>query len=131
MKRYWMFKGARMLVLFAGFLLLASVAVMLLWNALIPAIFGGARITLIQALGLLVLARILVGGRGGGFGRYRGTQWRKRWEAKLAAMTPEERKKWKEEMAGPMCWSRTDNRDPSPGVEETSNAGPLGAKTEA
>ena len=50
MKRYWIVKGAKMSVPFAGFVLLASVTVMLLWNALIPAIFDGAQITLIQAL---------------------------------------------------------------------------------
>ena len=50
MKRYWMVKGLKMLVFFAGFVLLASAAVMLLWDALIPAIFDAAQITLIQAL---------------------------------------------------------------------------------
>ena len=70
MKRYWVFKAGKMMILFAGFVLLAGVAVMLLWNALIPTIFDVARITLIQALGLLILARILFCGRGGsGFGK--------------------------------------------------------------
>ncbi|GHS93976.1 hypothetical protein FACS1894207_1370 [Bacteroidia bacterium] len=41
-----------------------SVAVMLLWNWLAPAIFGWAVINFWQALGLLVLARILFGGLG-------------------------------------------------------------------
>lgn len=41
-----------------------SVAVMLLWNALIPTIFGLVAINFWQALGLLVLARILFGGFG-------------------------------------------------------------------
>ncbi len=52
----------------AGF----SLAVMLLWNALLPAIIGVAVINYWQALGLLVLARILFGGIGGGrrFGRH-------------------------------------------------------------
>ena len=121
MKRNWLIKGARMLALFAGFVLLASVAVMLLWNALIPAIFDGARITLIQALGLLVLARILVGGRGRGFG-HRGGHWRRRWESKVANMSPEERKKWKEEMAGPMCWSRSEDLGDAKTTEGGSEA---------
>ena len=63
MKRHWMFKATRMIVFAAAFVLLASAGVMLLWNALIPVIFGGSPITWIQALGLLILARILVGAR--------------------------------------------------------------------
>ena len=52
-------------------------ATMLLWNALLPAIFGIVTITYWQALGLLVLGRLLFGGfgKGGGgmrhFGRHR------------------------------------------------------------
>ena len=89
MKRYWMFKAVKMAIFFAGFVLLAGVAVMLLWNALIPAIFDGTRITWIQALGLLLLARILVGGRGhSGFSSHRRGYWRERWESKLASMSP-------------------------------------------
>jgi len=41
-----------------------SGAVMLLWNLLIPAIFGLTAINFWQALGLFVLARILFGGFG-------------------------------------------------------------------
>ncbi|MDR2868479.1 MAG: hypothetical protein LBV46_02935, partial [Bacteroidales bacterium] len=42
----------------AGF----SAVMMLLWNALIPAIFGLVCINFWQALGLLVLGRMLFGG---------------------------------------------------------------------
>ncbi|MDR2495706.1 MAG: hypothetical protein LBD21_01065 [Tannerellaceae bacterium] len=42
-----------------------SFAVMLLWNALLPDIFGLKTIDALQALGLLALARILFGGFGG------------------------------------------------------------------
>ncbi|MDR1414662.1 MAG: hypothetical protein LBI96_02535 [Odoribacteraceae bacterium] len=51
--------------LFACFIILlsaASAAVMLLWNALVPGIFGLPTVTYLQALGLLVLTRLLVGG---------------------------------------------------------------------
>jgi len=65
--------------------------VMLLWNAVIPAIFTGSRsLDYPHALGLLVLSRILFGGfRGGGGWRQR-RHWR-RWEA----MTPEEREQYR------------------------------------
>jgi hypothetical protein len=66
-----------------------GVAVMLLWNWVVPALFVGARtIDFAHALGLLVLSRILFGGfRGHGGWRER-RHWRK-WNA----MTPEERER--------------------------------------
>jgi hypothetical protein len=45
-------------------LALLGLVEMLLWNALIPDIFHGPELNYWQALGLLVLARILVGSRG-------------------------------------------------------------------
>ena len=57
-------KSRKMIILFVGLVLLAGVAVMLLWNALIPTIFDVGRITWIQALGLLILARISGGWQG-------------------------------------------------------------------
>ena len=49
------------LAIAAGF----GAAVMLLWNCLIPTIFGLASISFWQALGLLLLGRILFGSFGG------------------------------------------------------------------
>ena len=40
--------------------------VMLLWNWLLPRLFGWPEITLLQGFGLLALCRILFGGFGGG-----------------------------------------------------------------
>ena len=74
-----------------GVLILAAIAVlgyvvMSLWNAIIPGVFVGVRaLDYRQAVGLLVLCRILFGGfrgRGGGPGR----RWRN-----LDNLTPEER----------------------------------------
>ena len=127
MKRNWMFKVTKMMIVFAGFVLLAGVAVMLLWNALIPGIFGGTPITWVQALGLLILARILVGGRGyRGWGMHKGGYWRARWESKMASMSPDERKKWQEEF-GRSCWGRT---SAATGGAYTEEGGPIEAKTE-
>ncbi|HEY5994503.1 MAG TPA: hypothetical protein VIU46_07890 [Gallionellaceae bacterium] len=83
-------------------LVLAGIAalgyvVMLLWNWLLPALFEGAHeISYLQALGVLLLSKILFGGmRGHGCpGR-----WRHRhhhWEN----MTPEEREKFQAGMSG-------------------------------
>jgi len=69
-----------------------------LWNWLVPAIFGLHMITFWQALGLLVLCRILFGGfghHGGGHSRGR-HRCGERWER----MTPEEREKFCKEGRG-------------------------------
>ena len=79
MKRHWMFKVTMMTILIIAFAVVAVAAVALLWNALVPEIFGGTQITWVQALGLLVLARLLVG--------------------KVANMNPEELEKWKAEVS--------------------------------
>lgn len=68
--------------------------VMHLWNWLTPALFGWPQLTFWQALGLLVLCRILFGGfgmRGGGMHRSR---FRRRMAERWETMTPEEREKF-------------------------------------
>jgi hypothetical protein len=66
-------------------------AVMGLWNWLGPELFGWHPIGFVQALGLLILCRILVGGFRGGFGAHR----RARFEERLAQMSPEERDRFR------------------------------------
>ena len=81
----------------AAFAALAGFAVMLLWNAILPVVIPAVGIlNYWQALGLLVLCRILFGGfKGGpGGGSYRqGPPWRR----KMANMSEEERDKFKAE----------------------------------
>jgi hypothetical protein len=96
MKRKWIFFVAppALVVVIAIF----GEVVMHLWNWLAPAIFGLHIITFWQALGLLVLCRILFGGfghHGGGHtrGRHRCGE---RWER----MTPEERENFRKEFRG-------------------------------
>jgi hypothetical protein len=74
---------------------LFSALVMVLWNWLMPGLFGWRAITLWQALGLLVLSRILFGRLGGPGGRGR---WRDRMVDRWLQMTPEEREKFVEGM---------------------------------
>ncbi|MEO6670716.1 MAG: hypothetical protein ABIN36_14640 [Ferruginibacter sp.] len=75
-----------------------SAAVMWLWNAILPEIIGVKSISFIQALGILLLSKILFGGfRGGGaWTAHRRSRWLEMQEKK-AAMTPEEREKFKSE----------------------------------
>lgn len=63
-----------------------------LWNTLLPPLFGLPAVTFWQALGLLVLSRILFGGFGMNGGS--GSHYRRRWEA----LTPEERERVRERM---------------------------------
>ena len=87
-----MSKGRKWLVLapFAilGILLFTFIGgevVKLLWNWLLPPLFGFREITFWQALGLLVLCRILFGGRGGhGWSRF------------SSRRTPEERERFRQ-----------------------------------
>jgi hypothetical protein len=79
--------------------------VMGLWNWLIPDVFSGPRISFGEALGLLVLSKILFGGFRGGMGKHHGchcgrkrSHWKARMEAKMANMSPEEKEKFKNKM---------------------------------
>lgn len=79
------------------FLLLAGLVTMTLWNWLIPSLFRGPQLTFAETLGLLLLTRILFGhwGRGRFGGGY---SWKNRCQQKLAAMSPEERERFKARM---------------------------------
>jgi hypothetical protein len=94
MKRKWIFFVAPPGVIL--FVALIGGLVMQLWNWLLPALFGWHPIGFWQALGLLVLCRILFGGFGGhgpGPGpSKRQRRWAERWEQ----MTPEEREKFRQ-----------------------------------
>jgi len=71
---------------------------MLLWNWLMPAIFGLPLLTYWQAAGVLVLARLLFGGfghHGGHHGLKRNHKFREKWQN----MTEEERKAFMEKQA--------------------------------
>lgn len=88
------FSKAGLIVVGIGAVLgLAGVVVMSLWNWLIPALFGGPVLHFWQAIGLLVLTRILVGRVGRGPGHW---GWRGRMRQDWQRMTPEERAKLRE-----------------------------------
>ena len=72
-----------------AFMALGSEIVLLLWNWLLPPLFGFHQITFWQAFGILVLSRILFGGFG--FHRSGGPRFRRRMEGRFDWMTPEER----------------------------------------
>jgi hypothetical protein len=80
------------------FMALGGEVVRLLWNWLLPPLFGWRQITFWQALGLLVLCRILFGGFGlHGRGR---SNFRRRMAERWERMTPEERERFRQGMHG-------------------------------
>ena len=99
-----MFKALKIVVFVALALLVFGFVTEHLWNWLMPSIFGLKAITFLQALGLVVLSKILLGGihkhAGGG---PRG--WKRGMEDRWAKMSPEEREKFRAGMKGWRdCW---------------------------
>lgn len=93
--------------------------VMQLWNCLLPDLFAGvSRIGYWQALGVLVLSRILFGGLRGGCGSH----WRER-RARWESMTPEEREQLKGRFHGRWSMCCSSNR-----AEAPADAGDAGEK---
>lgn len=89
-----------------GFIILAIVAttllgyiVMSLWNNILVAVLNVTVISFWQALGILVLSKILFGGFhcGSGWGRRHSAGWGKELHEKWHTMTPEEKEKIKQE----------------------------------
>ncbi len=110
MKRFRIARAARLVVFAALGIALFGLLVMGLWNSLVPVLFGGPPITFGQALGLFVLSRVLfLPFRAWGSWRRRvqprGSYFRKRFEEKLARMTPEERERLRNRYAD-CCGSR-------------------------
>lgn len=93
-KRFRAKKGFIFLLIIGG-ILLFSLAVMLLWNAILPGVIHVTAITFPQALGILVLSKILFGGFNKG--RWGGHRKMHEMREKFANMTPEEKEKFKSE----------------------------------
>jgi hypothetical protein len=85
-------------VLFVALFGFFTYVVMRLWNWLMPTLFGLHLITFWQALGVLILSKILFGGFRGGPRRFRDRTWRRRMFERWEQMTPEEREKFRERM---------------------------------
>lgn len=116
MKRFWVRKIAMIIIFSIAALFLFSGIVMYLWNALLPAILGVKAITLGQALGILLLSKILFGGFG--HRRWGGRQrWGRNMQDKWSTMSPEEREKFKSEWKS-RCGNRWRRNEQEPGMAE-------------
>lgn len=121
MTTWWIKKIVGFVVMGAVVLLALGGAVMLLWNAVIPDVLNTPEITYWQAIGLLALTHILF--RGVGHFSYRrgwkSRNWKEKFEKKLAAMTPDEREKFREEWKKRCGWDPDEKR----GEEGTRDVG--------
>jgi hypothetical protein len=78
------------------FIAIGGEIVLHLWNWLLPPLFGWRQITFWQALGILVLCRILFGGWGShGSGR---SSFGRSMKERCERMTPEERERFRQRM---------------------------------
>lgn len=97
MKKYRLFKAVQIVVMVVVAAIVFGEVVMHLWNWLMPTLFGLPTLSFAQALGLLLLTKLLFGGfhrHGGGRG------WKRQMEDRFATMTPEERERFRSGMRG-------------------------------
>ncbi len=101
-------------LMMAALFALLTFVVMRLWNWLAPAVFGWHQINFWQALGILLLSKILFGGFRGGWG-HRG-RWHRGMGERWEHMTPEQREKFRKGMMGCM-FSRPGGAEPGEAVQ--------------
>jgi hypothetical protein len=94
---------------------LLSFIVMTLWNMILPAAVTGINpINFWQALGLLILSKILFSGFHGGW-KHKRQQWKDKMNQKLQHMTPEQREAFKQDLRN-RCrapWSKSNEESES------------------
>jgi len=98
MKRNRILRGLKFVLFAALFVAVSGFVVMGLWNWLMPALFGWHLITFWQAVGLLILSKILLGGFRARPGRH--MYWRHRMMQRWEQMSPEEREKFRQAARG-------------------------------
>ncbi|MFT3825824.1 MAG: hypothetical protein QM731_18035 [Chitinophagaceae bacterium] len=86
-----------LILLIPACIALFTFIVMSLWNAILPSVLHVGTVTFWQALGILVLSKILFGGfhGRGGWGHKRNRMMRERMHEKWHNMTPEERESFR------------------------------------
>jgi hypothetical protein len=129
MKKFWLLKCIKIALLVILAVLAIGFVVMYLWNWLVPSLFGGPMISFFQALGILILCKILFGGfkkghhhchKCGEGGWKKHGNWKQhlkeKLESKMATMSPEEKEKFKKKF-GNRCGFSFDSME---GEEDTT-----------
>jgi hypothetical protein len=112
MRRMWWLRGLKFALFAIVAVAVVSAVVMALWNALLPALFGLPAIGFWQALGLLLLCKILFGSFRGARGG--GVRWRARMADRWERMTEEERARFRAGMSQ-RCGGRSDTSEAASG----------------
>jgi hypothetical protein len=94
--KYRVIKMILFVIAFPLGLIFFGLLVMYLWNLTLPGVLNVSPINFWQAIGILLLSKLLFGGFPGGWNR-RGERWKKNMGEKLARMTPEQRENFKKE----------------------------------
>ncbi len=98
----WLLRGLKFALFGALFAIVAGIVTRSLWNWLVPELFHGPEISLLQTYGLLLLSRILFGGFRGGGQAGAGARWRRAWQQRMAgrmdSLSPEQQEKFRQQM---------------------------------
>lgn len=101
------------LIIFSG----VSTIVMLLWNWLMPDLFGLTAINFWQSAGLILLSKILFGGFRKSHHGHDGPPWKKHWQQKWQSIPEDKREKWKKHFADKWCGGIPEDQ-PAPDAEK-------------
>jgi hypothetical protein len=114
MTHHWKRKAPLFILAIAAGILVFTGIIMLLWNAILPAVLHVGAISFWQAMGILALSKILFGGFRGRRHFGGGWQWKRQMYVKWQNMTDEEREKMKDQF---QCygrrWQQHDNVKPA------------------
>jgi hypothetical protein len=113
MKKFWIKKG--LMILFFGTIAVTvfGFIVMGLWNSILVPVLSVHAVSFWQALGILLLSKILFGGFHGKSSWRGSPAWKEKMKQRFETMTPEEREKFKAEWKN-RCggrWGRFDKKD--------------------
>ena len=96
MKGFWQRKPVMIVNFYLALMFIFAAFVMVLWNLILPEVIGVKSVNYFQALGILILSKILFSGFFGKHG-WPGQQWKQEMKEKFSNMTPEEKEKFKTE----------------------------------
>jgi len=113
-------------VMIAGIIAIVAVVFawvfMYLWNWLVPELFNGPVLTFWQALGLLILSKMIFGGIGT---RNKHSGFSDKWKNKCSNLSDEDRDRWKSHFMNK--WNCGENKETT-SDENSSNDDPIDSK---
>lgn len=117
-KKFWIKKIIGFTALAAAFGSLLSYVVMRLWNGILTEVVHVSPISFVQAIGILVLSKILFGGFHGRWGGgCPGNHFKNEMKEKWHSMSPEERERMKEEWRNKCRTWRKPNNETAAGEQ--------------